>query len=239
MYTIHDRVSYSRIDNTRRIGIESIINSMQDCALFHSEDVGRSAAFLATKHRAWLVSAWHVIFVRRPEMGEYFDTHTWAYKFSGIFGQRNFLMETPEHEVLAYADSRWFFFDSEAGKPTRVDDEEKEAYGTEAPYEMDYSVSRKVTVPEGLEKVDEVTVNPSLLDTNNHMNNGQYVRIAVGYLPMGFEAAEFRAEYRNATHYGDTFSVKTGDVNGRRYVVFTDDDDVPYFISEFKGSAGV
>ena len=156
-----------------------------------------------------------------------------AYKFSGIFGQRNFLVETSEHEVLAYADSRWFFFDSESGKPTRVDDEEKEAYGTEEPYDMDYSVSRKVTVPEGLETADEVTVNPSLLDTNNHMNNGQYVRLAVGYLPMGYEVAEFRAEYRNALHYGDSFIVKTGERDGKFYVVFTDMDDTPYYISEF------
>ncbi|HAK57434.1 MAG TPA: acyl-[acyl-carrier-protein] thioesterase [Lachnospiraceae bacterium] len=233
MYTIHDRVSYSRIDNNRRIGVESIINCMQDCALFHSEDIGRSAATLAKEHRAWLVSAWHVFFVRRPVMGEYFDVHTWAYKFSGLFGHRNFLMETPEHEVLAYADSRWFFFDSENMKPTRVAKEEIEGYGTEPAYDMDYGTSRKVAVPEGLEFIDTIRVNPSLLDTNNHMNNGQYVRFAVGYLPMNFDTAEFRAEYRNAAHYGDDMRVLTGVSEGKTYVIFADESDEPYFISEF------
>ncbi|MBR6229168.1 MAG: acyl-[Eubacterium sp.] len=236
MYTLHDRVSYSRIDHKRKIGVESVINSMQDCALFHSEDIGRSAAFLAERHRAWLVSAWHVVFVRRPQMGEYFDVHTWAYKFSGIFGQRNFLMETPEHEVLAYADSRWFYFDSESGKPTRIDKEESEGYGTEPPYDMDYSVSRKVSYPDTLEEQDSIFVNPSLLDSNQHLNNGQYVRLAVGYLPMDFDTAEFRAEYRNAAHYGDTMTVYTGfSATDEKlfYVVFTDENKEPYFISEF------
>ncbi|MBO4396804.1 MAG: acyl-[acyl-carrier-protein] thioesterase [Eubacterium sp.] len=233
MYTVHDRVSYSRIDSHRMIGIESIIDSMQDCALFHSEDAGLSAAKLAEKNRAWLVSAWHVIFVRRPQMGEYFDMHTWAYKFTGIFGQRNFLMETPDHEVLAYADSRWFFFDSESGKPTRVTPEEIEGYGTEPPYEMDYSVSRKVTYPDSLEKKGEIFVNPSLLDSNRHLNNGQYVRLAVGYLPPDFDTAEFRAEYRNAAHYGDIMHVFAGESDGRFYVVFADAESEPYFISEF------
>lgn len=237
MYTLHDRVSYSRIDNRRLIGIESIINAMQDTALFHSEDIGRGAAFLAGFHRAWLVSAWHVVFVRRPTMGEHFDVHTWAYKFSGIFGQRNFLMETPEHEILAYADSRWFYFDSESGKPTRVDPAEAEGYGTEPPYDMDYSVSRKVAVPEGLQKNDTIVVNPSLLDSNQHMNNGQYVRLAVGYLPLDFDTAEFRAEYRNAAHYGDVMTVLSGESDGKYYVVFTDENDEPYFISEFTPKA--
>ncbi len=234
MYTLHDRVSYSRIDIDRKIGIESIVNAMQDTALFHSEDIGRSAAFLAERHRAWLVSAWHVIFVRRPDMGEYFDVHTWAYKFSGIFGQRNFLMETPEHEVLAYADSRWFYFDSENMKPTRIDKEESEGYGTEPPYDMDYSVSRKVDYPDDLDKVGNIYVNPSLLDSNKHMNNGQYISQAVGFLPMGFDTAELRAEYRNAAHYGDDMTVLAGAKGELFYVVFTNDEGVPYFISEFR-----
>ena len=159
--------------------------------------------------------------------------HTWAYRFTGIFGQRNFLMETPEHEVLAYADSRWFYYDSASGKPTRVAPEEIEGYGTEPPYEMDYSVSRKVSYPEEMEHRGEIYVNPSLLDSNQHLNNGQYVRLAVGYLPPDFDTAEFRAEYRNAAHYGDTMLVLTGESDGRLYVVFTDANSEPYFISEF------
>ena len=235
MYTTHDRVSYSRIDVNRKIGVESIINAMQDCALFHSEDIGRGAAELAKVNRAWLVSAWHVVFKRRPAMGEYFDVHTWAYKFTGIFGCRNFLMETPNHETLAYADSRWFYFDSESGKPTKIDKEEIEGYGTEAPYDMDYS-SRKVTMPDDLEKVDDIYVDPSLLDSNKHMNNGQYVRKAVAYLPIDFEVAEFRAEYRNAAHYEDLMRVYAGASDGKLYVAFTNDEKEPYFISEFTPS---
>ena len=111
MYSYHDRVSYSRIDKDGLLGVSDTVNAMQDCCLFHSEDVGHSALDLLKKNRAWLVSAWHVVFKRRPVMGERFTVHTWPYQFKGIFGCRNFLMETPDKEVLAYADSRWFYFD--------------------------------------------------------------------------------------------------------------------------------
>ena len=232
MYTTHDRVSYSRIGRDGRIGVAEVVNALQDCALFHSEDIGHSAAVLAKRHRAWLVSAWHVVFVRRPMMAEEFLVHTWAYKMTKLFGHRNFLMETEDKEVLAYADSRWFFFDSENMVPAKIDDEEKAAYPLEPAYDMDYS-SRKVPIPESLKNAGEIYVNPSYLDTNDHMNNGQYVRLAVCYLPEEFEVREFRAEFRKAVHHRETVQVKTGFDNDNFYVIFTDAEGEPYFISEF------
>ena len=220
-------------DASGRLSYPGAFECFMDIATQHADVLGVGLRDLSPKNLYWLTVKTKIAFLRRPEMGEYFDMHTWAYKFSGIFGQRNFLMETPEHETLAYADSRWFYFDSENGKPTRIDPEESEGYGTEPPYEMDYSVSRKVAYPDDLEKKDTIYVNPSLLDSNQHLNNGQYVRLAVGYLPLDFDTAEFRAEYRNAAHYGDEMTVYTKEIENRFYVVFTDETKEPYFISEF------
>ena len=55
MYSYHDRVSYSRIDKDGLLGVSDTVNAMQDCCLFHSEDVGHSALDLLKKNRAWLV----------------------------------------------------------------------------------------------------------------------------------------------------------------------------------------
>ena len=56
MYTYRDRVSYSRIDKNGLLGVSHVVDAMQDCCLFHSEDVGHSALDLLKKNRAWLVS---------------------------------------------------------------------------------------------------------------------------------------------------------------------------------------
>ena len=53
--------------------------------------------------RAWLVNSWHIVFRRRPSMGEEFLVKTWPYKFKGVFGMRNFLMESMDGEALVYA----------------------------------------------------------------------------------------------------------------------------------------
>lgn len=234
MYCYTDRVSYSRIDKDGLLGVSNIVDAMQDCCLFHSEDVGHSALTLLEKNRAWLVSSWHVIFKRRPKMGEVFQVNTWPYQFKGIFGCRNFVMETPDKEVLAVADSKWFYFDSAAGRPARIDKEEIEAYPTEPALEMNYS-SRKITSPDNLTFVQKVDVCQNYLDTNNHVNNGQYVRLAVNVLPVDYEVSEFRAEFRLAAKMGDTMYIRTARQEDYFYVVFTDEEGNPYFISEFQG----
>ena len=232
MYTYHDRASYSRIDKDGLLGVSDVVNAMQDCCLFHSEDVGRSALDLLKKDRAWLVSSWHIVFERRPVMGEHFVVHTWPYKFKGIFGYRNFLMETPDHEALAYADSRWFFFSPSTNLPVRVDEDEKAAYPTEPAYKMYYQ-SRKVSCPAETTLAQTIDVCQNYLDTNNHMNNGQYIRLATNVLPLDYEVRELRAEFRLAAKMGDTLYIRTAENEGHFYVVFTDAEENPYFLSDF------
>lgn len=76
----------------------------------------------------------------------------------------------------------------------KLNDSEKAAYPTEPAYDMEYS-SRKVKCPENLTLVEEVDVCQNYLDTNHHVNNGQYIRLAVNVLPIDFEVSEFRAEF--------------------------------------------
>ncbi len=237
MYSYNDRVSYSRIDKDGLLGVSNVVDAMQDCCLFHSEDVGRSVIALREKSRAWLVSSWHIVLKRRPKMGEKFVVHTWPYRFKGIFGCRNFLMETPDKEVLAFADSQWFYFDSSTGRPAKIDKEEIEAYPVSPAYHMEYS-PRKVQFPEDLVLREKIAVCQNYLDTNHHVNNGQYIRLAVNVLPVDYEVSELRAEFRLAAKMGDTLYIYSGEENGFYYVVFTDQEKTPYFACEFTGRNG-
>lgn len=235
MYSYQDRVSYSRIDKDGLLGVSNVVDSMQDGCMFHTADIGHSALELLKKNRAWLVSSWHVVFNRRPALGEHFTVHTWPYQMKGIFGSRNFLMETPEKELLAYADSQWFFFDPSTGRPARIDEEEKSAYQLEPPFEMEHA-SRKVNVPTELKLEEKQTIEvcPNYLDTNKHVNNGQYVRLAVNALPIDYEVKELRAEFRLAAKMGDTLHLHTAGAASCFYVVLADQEGEPYFLCEFK-----
>lgn len=234
MFQCKDRVSYSRIDKEGKMKVHAIVNALQDCCLFHSEAVGRSCMELKDNAHAWLVNSWHIIFQRRPSMGEEFVVSTWPYKFRGVFGMRNFLMESMDGEPLAYADSQWFYFDQKNGKPLRPSQDEIEPFGMGEPYPMEYT-SRKVNYPENMEHRDMVKVCENHMDTNEHVNNGEYIRIAANYLPCGYQVDELRVEYRLAAKLGDEMDIYTKNTEDGYYVVMTDKGKSPYVITCFMG----
>ena len=167
-------------------------------------------------------------------MGEVFEVSTWPYKMRGVFGMRNFVMKTEEGETLAYADSNWFFFDQKSGTPIKPEPKDYESYGLEEPYPMEYK-SRKIKVPENLEYLDSVTVCENHMDTNSHMNNGEYVRLAANHLPFGFEVEELRVEYRLAAKLGDEIQFYQCENEEGIFVVMTDTQKNPYAITCFQG----
>jgi acyl-ACP thioesterase len=167
-------------------------------------------------------------------MGEEFVVSTWPYKFRGVFGQRNFVMESTEGETLAYADSYWFYFDQNTGKPVQPTEEETKLFGIGEPYPMEYC-SRKVLYPDDVEYVDSIQVCENHLDTNEHMNNGEYLRIAANYLPNGYSVKELMVEYRLAAKLGDKIQIYTKQEDGCFYVVMMKEPKTPYVITCFKG----
>lgn len=234
LFQYKDRVSYSRIDTEGKLKVHAIVNVLQDCCLFHSEEVGRSCMDLKENAHAWLVNSWHIVFLRRPSMGEEFVVSTWPYKFRGVFGMRNFLMESMEGETLVYADSQWFYFDQKNGKPLKPTQDEIEPFGMGEPYPMEYT-SRKVKYPEDIEYRDTMKVCENHMDTNEHVNNGEYIRIAANYLPCGYQVDELKVEYRLAAKLGDEIDIYTKNTEDGYYVVMTDKEKSPYVITCFTG----
>lgn len=232
MYRYKNRVSYSQLDRGGTLGVTHVLDVMQDACMFHCQEVGRSCMDLKKEGKAWLVSSWHLIIHHLPEMGDEYMVSTWPYQMKGVFNCQNVLLESMEGEVYACGDSRWFFYDQADNKPIRIPEEEKKYFDVEPACDMPYT-SRKLACPEKLQVSQKITVCENYLDTNEHVNNGQYVRLAVNVLPEGFKIGELRAEFRNAAHLGDNLYIKTAQKEDTVTVVFTDKEDTPYFLSEF------
>lgn len=79
--------------------------------------------------------------------------------------------------------------------------------------DMDY-FSRKILIPEGMKEYPAFQVRPHHLDTNHHVNNGQYVLMAQEYLPGGFKVGQMRAEYKKQAVLDDVIRPKVKEENG-------------------------
>lgn len=177
MYQFESRVRYSETDSRGRLTPEGIMEYFEDCTTFHSEDVGIGVQFLKKQNRAWVLSFLQIEVNRYPSMGERIVIQTIPYEIKSFLGYRNFIMRTSGDEVLAYANSMWTYLDISAGKPVRASESEIQAYGLSERYPMDYA-PRKIALPERLKSAEEIVVKPHHLDTNNHVNNVEYVRMA-------------------------------------------------------------
>lgn len=207
MYSFESRVRYSETDTNAQLSVTGLMNYLQDCSIFQSEDIGVGLSYLQREKKAWLLSSWQIQVLRRPEIGEKIKIATWPYDFKGIYGMRNFAMYDSEGNYLVKANSCWFLTSTETGKPIRAAEEDRAPYGALEPRIPMEEAPRKIALPAEMEKVGEVRIMRHQLDTNHHVNNAQYVDIACEVLQEGAEIREIRAEYKKAAVLGDEMSL--------------------------------
>ena len=177
MFCFDEAVRYSEIGPDGLMTLPSVLDLLQDCCAFQSEELGIGLSYLNQEHKAWVLSFWQVIVDRYPRLGEQLRICTWPYDFKGFMGYRNFKIETSAGEVIVYANSIWTFMDTKSGHPVRLSDEVRGRYEMDPPYEMDCA-GRKIRLPEDMERQESIRVGRSHIDTNQHVNNCKYVMMA-------------------------------------------------------------
>lgn len=148
MYAFESKVRYSEVGEDTRMTLYSVLNYFQDCSVFHSESVGRGTAVQEELGRAWVLTGWQIEFRRAADLGESIRISTWPHGFRGFVGERNFLMETLDGEVLACADSSWAYIDVKTGHPVKASEEERAAYPVEEKLDMK-PLGRRIRIPGG------------------------------------------------------------------------------------------
>lgn len=232
MYSFNSRVRYSEIDPNKRLDLPGIINYFQDCSTFQSEDLGIGFEFLEKKHFAWVTANWQIVVYRYPNLNEKIKISTWPYAFQAMLGYRSFTLTTEDGEVLAAANSIWVLMDTVKKRPCKVKEEDFQAYEIEPQYPME-KAPRKIAIPAEFTVHDSFSVTKSNLDTNNHVNNGQYIKMAADYLPTDFEIKEMRAEYRKSAVLSDVIIPKVTMNDNTCTVVLAGEDDYPYCVVIF------
>ena len=232
MYKWDGRVRFSEVGEDKRLTLDSIVNYFQDCSTFQSEDLGNGMEAVEALHRAWVLSSWQIVVNEYPKLGEQITTGTWPYEFNRFLGGRNFIMYGSDGRVIAYANSLWTYINTENGRPVRVEEEIINKYVQEPKYDMEYA-DRKIALPETMESMTEFFVEVHHLDTNHHVNNGQYIKMAGVYLPQGFEIAQMRAEYKKSAVLGDKICPKVFAEDSKVVVSLEDEAGNPFTVVEY------
>lgn len=205
MYSYKSRVRYSECDGDGRLTLVSMIDYLQDCSTFHSEELGLGFRELKQKGYGWILAAWRIEIDRLPEFGEEIDVHTWCYEMKSLHAMRNFEILDAKGTSCVRAESQWLLYSLKDNKVVRIPSE-LEAYVEDTPRIPMPKMQRKLRAEGPGTQASPITVGKQFLDSNGHVNNAQYVLMAIGALEeLGVEApmSTVSVQYRSMARLGD------------------------------------
>ncbi len=233
-YEFRSKVRYSECGENSRLSMGGLVNYFQDTPTFQGEDLGIGVGYLKKQGIAWILSSWQIVTDHMPKLAEDITVKTWAYDFKGFYGLRNLTLEDGSGHMAAWANSVWVLMDMKSARPVKVPEHLIERYGLAEKLDMDYA-PRKIALPEGGQEMPPFPVHQSHLDTNHHVNNGQYIQMALDYLPAGFEIRETRVEYRAQAFLGDMIYPVVHNTTPEMVTVsLRKEDKSPYAVLQFR-----
>lgn len=233
MYTFDSRIRYSEVDSEGKLTMAALINYLQDCSTFQSEDLEIGVSYLKGVHLVWVLCSWQIVVERYPVLGEKVVIGTQPYDLKGFMGFRNFAMLDEQGNYIAKANSIWSLLDTEKGKPATVPEIMIERYTRAPRLEMEYA-DRKIPMPEGGVAQEPITVKKHHLDTNHHVNNQQFLDMAMEFLPEGYVIGQVRAEYKKQAFLHDVLVPYVVEDGERIVVKLAGEDGGTYVIAEFR-----
>ena len=233
VFEFESYVRYSEVDHRSLLTPPALINYFQDCSTFQSEKIGCGMAWLKERRKAWVLSHWQVVVDRYPSLCEPIAVGTFAGQFKGLTATRFFYLRDAGGSLVARAKSSWAFIDLEKGRPVRPTPEHTDPYGTHEALDMP-AEGRKVAVPDILRDCEPVIVRRYHIDTNEHVNNCQYVQMALELLPRETSPSQIRVDYRRAAVLGDVIYPRIAQETERTVVELADKNGSPFAVVELQ-----
>ena len=232
MYTLNYKVTTSCCDSEGKLKLYSALQMMQDCSEMWIDSEPTARKFFSVNNMTQLLATRQVEVLRVPRYKEDLTVTTSIYEVMPMYGFRNTFIRDAQGEPCYRTWSMGAFVDLGTGKLARIADDAIASLTLEPKLEMNYRGRRIILPKQDGTVMEPVSVMRADIDYNRHMNNANYVRIAMELLPEGFEVRDMRVEYRIAAKLGDLLSPTLYPIDGG-YIVALAIDGEPSAIIEF------
>ena len=203
MYSLDFKVTTSCCDSEGRLKLYSALQMMQDCSELWIDTEPVVGQYFAQQNMAQLLAARQVEVLRVPRFKEQLTVTTTVYEVKPMFGFRNTFIYDAQQQPCYRTWSMGAFVDKANGHLRRIDDEVVQSLNIEPKLDMTYRDRRIILPKQGGEQGQPIAVMRADIDYNRHVNNANYVRMAMELLPHDFEVHDLRVEYRVPARMGD------------------------------------
>lgn len=237
MYEYNARVGFSQCDTNKKLTITALIDIFQDCSTFQSEDLNVGFDALDAKDLVWVINYWEIYIDKQPILCDRVKIGTMPYDFKGCFGYRNFYMKNDKDEYIIKANSLWTLINKIEQKPEKAPEFIRNAYILEEKLDMPYG-SRKVAIPDESEakvtKREPIIIQLHHLDSNHHVNNGQYVKLAMSSIGEDVEVSSIRVDYRKQAVLGSVIYPVVYEQDGAYVIALYAEDGKAFSVMEVR-----
>ncbi len=206
MYSLNYNVTTSTCNSEGRLKLFSALQMMQDCSEMWIDSEPGVKAYFTEQNMAQLLASRQVEIIRVPSFKEKLTVTTSVYGMKPMFGFRNTFIYDEAGLPCYKTWSMGAFVDKSTGKLKRVDEATMASMNLEPQLEMTYKDRRIIVPKEGGETLADIPVMRADIDYNHHMNNANYVRMAMELLPLDYKIGGLRVEYRVAAKLGDVLT---------------------------------
>lgn len=232
MYTFTGKVRYSETDSNEKLTLAGITDYFQDCGTFQSEELGLGVKYLQKSHMAWMLSAWQIVVEEYPRLCDEITIGTFPYGFRGFLGYRNYVMDRSDGKRMAYANAVWTLLNTDTMKPAKATEEMMNKYVLSEKLSMEYA-PRKIAGAVSGRWEESFAVKRHHLDSNHHVNNSQYIKMASQFIPEDVQIVQMRAEYKRQAVLGDMILPNIAEQDSRYIISLCGSDREPYAVTEF------
>ena len=255
MYSLNYQVTTSTCDSEGKLKLYSALQMMQDCSEMWIDSEPGVKQYFTEQNMAQLLATRQVEVIRVPDYKEILTVTTSVYGMKPMFGFRNTFIYDSEGKPCYRTWSMGAFVDKAAGKLKRVDDATIQSMTLEPQLEMNYK-DRRIILPKAPieqeksdacicsserevarpkvksdgEVLEPIRVLRADIDYNKHVNNANYVRMAMELLPEGFIVHGLRVEYRVAAKLGDVLIPTIYKIEGGYIISLSVGNDVSTII---------
>ena len=230
MYSLNYQVTTSTCDSEGKLKFYSALQMMQDCSEMWIDSEPGVKQYFMEQNMAQLLATRQVEVIRVPDYKEKLTVTTSVYGMKPMFGFRNTFIYDAQGNPCYKTWSMGAFVDKAAGKLKRVDDVTIASMTLEPQLEMNYKDRRIILPKEDGTVLDPIRVLRADIDYNKHVNNANYVRMAMELLPEGFMVHGLRVEYRIAAKLGDVLIPTIYEIEGGYIISLSVGNDVSTII---------
>lgn len=199
-----------------RMTLPSMAQLFQDSAEAHTNHVSSGYYEMLEEGTAWVLSRICYEIVQYPMLYQDCTVRTWSRGSEGVFALRDFEFINADNQLLVRGSSRWVVMDINSRRLLRMGDRFMHGFESVPRRAIDYELG-KMTMPDNLQKVNELQVPFSAIDKAKHVNNSVYLRWVADNLEpqdLGKSVKFIEINYIHETQMGELITInrhKEGD----------------------------